>query len=389
MICVPKRKVPLRHTVVAALAALGSVLACGVSAAQPPSAPGAAEWSRPLDRSDLIPLAAKGYRLVYRTTGQNGEPQVSGGNIYLPEGAPPPGGWRVVSWGHGTSGIAQGCAPNLTGGMADTFNEIPQMSTYLAQGYAVAASDYIGLGAPGPYEYLAGRAEGHAVLDIVRAGRSVDPELSESVVLAGHSIGGHAVLFAARLAADYAPELDLRATLAFAPTSNVEDLITAISRPELAVPLPEGLQVRALMILAGLGRTQPDLHATDYLSDRGRQVLALAESGAGCLKSADAAVAGQPFGQLFAKPVADPALIAALRDYIAVPTTGYQGPLLLLQGGVDTVQPLPTTVLLQQQLQQGGTDSRLRLYPSATHFTLLPQARADTEAFLAQTLPSR
>ncbi|WP_194820283.1 lipase family protein [Nocardia sp. XZ_19_385] len=381
-------KFSLRRTVVAPLIATCSVLAAGVAAAEPATAPGTLVSTRSLDTAELIPAAAKGFRIVYRTTGQNGEPQVSGGTVYLPAGTPPPGGWRVVSWGHGTSGMSQGCAPNLMGGHADSHDETPQMSDYLAQGYAVTATDYIGLGAPGVYEYLAGRAEGHAMLDIVRAGHRLDAELSDSYALAGHSIGGHAALYAAHLSAAYAPELDLRGTAAFGATSNYEDLITALSGPDLAVPFPDGLQVRVLMILAGLQHARPELAALDHLSDRGRQVLALAQAGEGCLDAATAAVKGKPFGQLFAKPLADPALSAALRDYMAAPTTGYHQPLLLLQGAADTVQPLPTTLLLQQQLQQNNVDSRLRLYPSATHFTLLPQSRPDTAAFLAEVLPS-
>ncbi|MBP2193174.1 lipase family protein [Nocardia goodfellowii] len=384
-------KFPMRRMAAAIFAAGFSVTAAGLSTAEPlPSTePGAIVSSRQLDGSELIPQAGKGFRLVYRTTGQNGEPQVSGGNIYLPAGSPPPGGWRVVSWGHGTSGMRQGCAPNLMNGLADTHDETPQLSALLAEGYAVAATDYIGLGAPGRYEYLAGRAEGHAVLDIVRAGRLVDAGLSGSYVLAGHSIGGHAALLAAHLSSGYAPELELYGTAAFAPTSNYEDVINVLAGPDLAAPLPAGLQVRVLMILAGLDHARPELNALDYLSERGKHVLGLAADGAGCLESASAAVSGRPLGELFTRPLTDPALTAALRDYMGVPATGYRQPVLLLQGGADTVQPAPTTMLLQQQLQQGGADSRLRFYPAATHFTLLPEARSDTTAFLAEVLPDR
>jgi pimeloyl-ACP methyl ester carboxylesterase len=281
--------------------------------------------------------------------------------------------------------MRQGCAPNLMGGLADTHDETPQLSALLAQGYAVAATDYIGLGAPGRYEYLAGRAEGHAVLDVVRAGYRVDADLSESYALAGHSIGGHAALLAAQLSSGYAPELQLRGTAAFAPTSNYEDVIGVLAGPDLTAPFPAGLQVRVLMILAGLDHARPELKALDYLSERGKQVLALAAEGPGCLESASTAVAGRSLGELFAEPLTEPALTAALRDYMGVPATGYQQPVLLLQGGADTVQPAPTTLLLQQQLQQGGADSHLRFYPAATHFTLLPEARSETAALRATT----
>jgi dienelactone hydrolase len=387
----PGVRIAVRRAISALLVAGCAVPVAGVSAADPvaSSGPGTIVSSRSLEATELIPAAGEGYRLVYRTTSRDGEPATSGGNVYLPAGAAPPGGWRVVSWAHGTSGMAQGCAPNLLGGIADTHDETPQLTDLLAQGYAVVATDYIGLGAPGRYEYLSGRAEGHAVLDIVRAGRLVEPDLSDSYALAGHSIGGHAVLHAAQLSSSYAPELDLRGTAAFAPTSNYEQLISALSGPDLAVPFPAGLQLRVLMILAGLDHAHPELGVADHLSERGKHVVAIAESGEDCLRPAEQALTGRPFSQLFTKPLSDPALTAALREYMAAPTTGYDRPLLLLQGGADTVQPIPTTVLLQQQLEQSGTDSRLLVYPAADHFTLLPHARHDTAAFLAHMLPSR
>ncbi len=380
-----------RRAALAALLALSPITGTAVATARPaPAGPGDIVESRPLTPAELIPGAARGFRIVYRTTGQNGEPAISGGDLFLPAGAAPPGGRPVVSWAHSTSGTTRGCTPNLDGQRADGFDETPQLSAYLARGYAVEATDYIGLGADGVYEYLAGRAAGHAVLDIVRAGRTSDPGLSESVVLAGHSIGGQSVLFAAASAPDYAPDLDVRGVLSYAPTSNVDGVIAAVAGPELpAAPALDGLQVRILMILAGLDHARPELHVLDHLSPWGRQMLAVAEAGRDCMGAIEAAVAGQPLGRLYAEPLSDPAIGAALRDYLGVPTTGYRAPVLLLQGVPDTVQPMPTTLLLQEQLRQGGADSRLRLYPSATHFTVLPQAADDDRAFLLGVLPNR
>ncbi|APA96026.1 hypothetical protein [Nocardia seriolae] len=130
--------------------------------AQPLSEQGTVVDSTPLRGEELIPYAGSGFRIVYRTVGQSGEPEVSGGVVYVPEGKEPEGGWPVVSWGHGTSGMTEGCAPSRTGNVIDgTEDQAPDLSRFLAAGYAVAASDYIGLGAPGYHEYLAGRAEGH------------------------------------------------------------------------------------------------------------------------------------------------------------------------------------------------------------------------------------
>ena len=45
------------------------------------------------------------------------------------------------------------------------------------------------------------------MLDAVRAARKLEPRLSKRFVIAGHSQGGHAALFAASLAPSWTPEL--------------------------------------------------------------------------------------------------------------------------------------------------------------------------------------
>ncbi|MEV0431850.1 lipase family protein [Nocardia sp. NPDC050413] len=380
--------IPMRYPFFLALLVF-SAATTGHATAGPPAEPGSIVSSRVLAADELIPHAGKGYRILYRTTGHNGQGEVSGGTVYVPAGTPPAGGWPVVSWAHGTSGMTEGCAPNLNGGVADTFDETSHLSAYLANGYAVEATDYIGLGGPGTYEYLAKRAAGHAVLDIVRAAHTVDPALSRSFVAAGHSIGGQSVLAAAQLWATYAADIDLRGTVAYGPTSNVEDLLGTLARPETpALPGLDGLHARLVMILAGLDHARPDLRVTDYLSEHGREMLAVAWAGEGCVAALEEAVTGKPVGLLFTEPLAGSPLIAALGDYLSAPTTGHQRPVLLLQGGIDTVQPAPTTVLLQEQLRADGADSRLTLHPGADHFTLLDAAAADAREFLHAVLPN-
>lgn len=62
---------------------------------------------------------------------------------------------------------------------------------------------------------------GRSIIDAVRAAGQMDLGLGEQTILWGHSQGGHAVLWAAGLWNDYAPDLPLQAALAFAPGSDV------------------------------------------------------------------------------------------------------------------------------------------------------------------------
>ncbi len=66
-----------------------------------------------------------------------------------PRGKPPKHGWPVVSWAHGTTGIADACAPSRDPKGPYTFYAAKQFGAWLKAGYAVANTDYEGLGTPG------------------------------------------------------------------------------------------------------------------------------------------------------------------------------------------------------------------------------------------------
>jgi acetyl esterase/lipase len=96
----------------------------------------------------------------------------------------------------------------------------------LARGYIVTATDYPGLGTAGPHPYLVGISEGRAVLDSVRAARSIGgPRTRSTFCVWGHSQGGQAALFTAILADSYAPELHLVGVAAAAPATELATLL--------------------------------------------------------------------------------------------------------------------------------------------------------------------
>lgn len=170
-----------------------------------------------------VPMDTRAWRIMYRSTDLNGDPVVSTGVVVTPLGPAPDGGRTVVSWGHPTTGSAPSCAPSLG---LDPYIGIEGMRVLLDRGYTVVATDYTGMGTEGPDSYLIGATEGHNVLDAVRAAQAIPAaEASSDVVLWGHSQGGQAVLFAAELAEDYAPELNIRAVAAAAPAADLKALM--------------------------------------------------------------------------------------------------------------------------------------------------------------------
>ncbi|MDN3497009.1 alpha/beta fold hydrolase [Planococcus sp. APC 4015] len=171
------------------------------------------------------PLASRAWRIMYRTTDVHGDPAVSTGVLIVPLTPAPPGGRTILSWAHPTTGAAKQCAPSYG---FDPYVGIEGLRFLLDRGYAVVATDYVGMGTDGPDSYLVGVTGGNAVLDAARAARAIpQAQATDRVVLWGHSQGGAAVLFAAERAADYAPELQIEAVAAAAPAANLTDLMGA------------------------------------------------------------------------------------------------------------------------------------------------------------------
>ena len=108
------------------------------------------------------PANAKAFRVLYRSTGLNGEPIAVSGTIIYPAGPPPPGGRDVIAWAHYTTGVADRCAPTLLPNLSGTIAGLEQM---LERNYVVVATDYEGLGLPGVHAYLVGISEARSVLD--------------------------------------------------------------------------------------------------------------------------------------------------------------------------------------------------------------------------------
>ena len=188
--------------------------------------------------------------VIYQSTRvSDGAPIGVSGIIAIPKGNPPAGGWPVVSWSHGTVGVADRGAPSMDSDeLADIgdptdppmtvhrkINAAPHrlLNEFLDRGWVVVMTDYEGLGTRGPHPYLFGTSEARGVLDIVRAARTLhnrdsaagQETISRRFVVVGHSQGGQAALFAAHLAQTWTADLTLLAVAAIAPASAQERLL--------------------------------------------------------------------------------------------------------------------------------------------------------------------
>lgn len=174
-----------------------------------------------------MPESSVATRILYTTTGHDGEIALATGFVIVPENAPTEP-LPVILWTHGTTGVAVTCAPTLLsdpfGSGAMNFPELP-----LKQGWAIVAPDYLGLGASEPHPYIVGVPAAQSSLDAVRAARQLDTiSLSDDTVVWGHSQGGGAALWVGIEQREYAPDVPLLGIAALAPASNLPEFIDTL-----------------------------------------------------------------------------------------------------------------------------------------------------------------
>jgi pimeloyl-ACP methyl ester carboxylesterase len=222
----------------------------------PSAEPGDLIWSTPFRE---IP-GARAWKVLYHSRAVDGSDVAVSGVIVAPTDAAPPGGRPVISWAHGTHGIADNCAPSRT---ADMVSRLPSIGKLVAQGYVVVATDYEGLGTPGPHPYLVGESEAHGVLDIARAAQHLPgTDASSKTFVWGHSQGGQAALFAGELAPEYAPDLDIQGVVAGAPVTDVAAMFPA------AANIPDTLGF-AVMGMVGATAAYPEADISKVLTPAG------------------------------------------------------------------------------------------------------------------------
>ncbi|WP_167460738.1 alpha/beta fold hydrolase [Nocardia brasiliensis] len=330
---------------------------------------------------------ADGSVITYWMTSSDGTPRRASGALFVPQGTPPAGGWPIVAFDHGTTGLGQGCGGESDPGTAPASHwheeEDDIMRHLVGQGFAVVAPDYLGLGLfdTGPHPYLEVRTEATATLDLLRAARTARPELSKTWSVLGLSQGGQAALGTGHLQSTYAPDLDFRGTVAIDPESDVEKLLPVAGPGIPAVPDTESTLGFFASILAGLRAARPDVDVDQFLTPLGRTVID--EIATMCKPEIEARVDGLGIGQLLSKSLSDSTLRAAYDSYLTVPTAGYDAPILLLVNVTDTMVFSPLHGALAAQLAASGTDFRT-VTGTGTHTQLNPQMWSAIDAFLAQ-----
>ena len=238
------------------------------------AAPGTVLRSRDVELAfmGLIPQKFTATQLLYRSTDRNGLPEATVTTVLVPAERGPEKVCPVVSYQCAIDAVASRCFPSyaLRRG-AFAVGALPQfelllITAALAEGWAVSVPDHEGShgiwGAP--YE------PGYRVLDGVRAALGYERlSLSPSapIGLWGYSGGGLASAWAAEVAADYAPELDIAGAVLGSPVGDLGHTFRRLNG-SLFSGLPG-------MVVAALSDVYPELDRViqQHATEEGRALL--------------------------------------------------------------------------------------------------------------------
>ncbi|MBM7366244.1 lipase family protein [Gordonia hydrophobica] len=338
----------------------------------PDAAPGTLVKFEPT--TEGVPDHARAWKILY-TTIRDDRPALASGVVLAPT-APAAAPRPVIAWAHGTSGIAENCAPSMN---STPFAHIPGLTQVVANGWVLVATDYVGMGTPGPSPYVIGDGEARSVLDSIRAARRLPGiEMGTQTVVWGHSQGGHAALWTELLAPSYAPDTGVIATAALAPASDLSALATSLET------MPAGALLAAYVLDAYVA-AYPDVHYDEYVKLQAR--LPIRGIAARCLWSravpvslTEALILGTDFYRQ--DPTAGP-----LGERLAqnTPTDRLPVPTFIAQGLADDV--IAPSSQDAYAARQCGTGSTLdyQTYPGLGHMTLIDDDSPAVSTLLSWT----
>ncbi|WP_425917820.1 alpha/beta fold hydrolase [Acinetobacter sp. TSRC1-2] len=308
--------------------------------------------------------------LTYKMLGVDGQEVQATSLIFIPTTTPPINGWKTVVWAHGTTGVADKCAPSKQG-LGSTTILIQKL---LDEGYVVVAPDYEGLGAPGNHPFLNLKSEAYSITDAVVAARkyltSQGGKVSTEWLTVGHSQGGHAALGAAQYASR--ANLNYKGTIAVAPASNLADILKdgedlVVGQPaNIQIPVYAKLDMFTSLIVAGMQGHQIFVNYNQVFKPQSAAIAPIAETE--CATDV-ADMLGNAMGQYVSTPGNLLANYGRTQDnFMTVPVinnflTKDSQPgsvklnqrVIIYQGSNDTTVPEKATLLLKAMLESKGT----------------------------------
>jgi triacylglycerol lipase len=363
-----------------------------------PSIPGTVLACRSVTLSQVPgSIAMSAWKVLYSSTDNGGRPTAVSGTVAVPTAPWTGSGPRpVVAFHPGTLGLGTQCAfsKQLAGAYQDEY-EGDNIAALLKAGYAVAATDGPGYLDGQTHRYVAGTDSGHALLDIARAAPAVPGSgLSRQaqVGLWGYSEGGAASLWAAQLAAGYAPELNVVGDASGGIPGDLKAVAAGLDGSAFSGFLADAA--------VGIQAAYPALPFDSLLNDQGREAVKTAKSV--CLAGTVTALAGKSLkdlttdaltlDQLYQQRGSDGRTWGQVLDAqkLGVGLAAHRiiFPVLQYRGALDEVIPTATEDAVRADYCAAGVKTGWKIY-AGDHLLTDNQAVGDVVAWLGDRFAGR
>ncbi len=221
----------------------------------PAGKPGELIRSQEFDEYE-IPFSVTAVRILYHSRSASGKDVAASGVVLFPyDKKPPAGGWPVIAWAHGSTGVARSCAPSLMRNIGHG----PFLSMYVNLGYAVVATDYTGLGTGFRNAFLDGPSNATDVVNSVPAARAAVPQLGARWIVMGEAEGGFTAVAVAEKENDIRDPGYLGA-IAISNVTSVNGIYADSTRG------PSNLMLTSLAY--GIRTVYPQFQETDMLTEK-------------------------------------------------------------------------------------------------------------------------
>ena len=330
--------------------------------------------------------------------------------VFTPKTPQPANGYPIVVWAHGTTGVADACAPSASTTLGGTNTLIAAL---LQQGYVVVAPDYEGLGSDGVHPFLNATSEGNSIVYSALATHQLLPNTSTSWAIVGHSQGGHAALAAAERADTIAGNpMMLKGVVAYAPASNLDYIITlgnyaanqaaTSGDSSTLVTAQAGINTFAAYVAQGIKQLHPEFDiGTAFGNNQNTQTLVKTNAEKACISTL-----GNDFGLDIARyyQTGGTGLYQGLKsDYLNLPlikqfidtdsklaTRAVNQPTLIIQGQADSTVPYQATQVLVNQIKIAGWTNVVTDYSSSdNHSSIVINKLGAMNNFLTTYLPAK
>lgn len=390
---------PFKHSV-ATLAVLCSinVLAAGVHAPKPdplqgdgrvsafytwqeviPDTPGKLLRSEPLDATLSLPSAASQQRILYSSlSGIDGSTPIAvSGALFIPKGTAPEGGWPVLSWGHGTVGVADICAPSWAG---RSYRDVQFLDRWLREGFAIVATDYQGLGVPGGHPLLNNRAAAYGILDAARAVVKSVPGLANKVLIVGQSQGGAGAFAAGAYAATYAPDLGVKGSIG----TGVIYTVGAKSVGNQDKTKVDAALTYGFYTLLAAQQYDPSIDPKDHYTDKALPLFEQARTS--CLASLTSDVLALGLTPAQARKDNDGAKLKPWSAQVSYPTLKLAQPIFIGTGAEDKTPAAQTQLQLMKDACKAGSVVEGHLYKGLGHSETVNASLKDSIPFAKKVI---